>query len=249
MLTFGVKFLNGLGAFGYLLLEVLGNLRYVFRDRRRVFYQFEHIGLNSIPLVMLIGFFAGAIIAWEAAYQVKGLVSLSILGGQVVKVITMEMGPVMTSLVLAGRIGASMTAEIGSMKVSDQVDALRTMGIDPVRYIVLPRFAGLTVMLPILCIFACLIGTMGAFIVSDYFLEISPATFLDSIKMFFTPWDLVGGLIKSLIFGITISLIGCYMGLTTTGGAKGVGTSTIMSFVYSAICILVGDFFLWLVLY
>ncbi len=244
-----MSLLQQLGEFGYMAFRVTGTLRYAIQDRRRLAFQMDHVGVNSIPLVMLVGFFAGAIIAWQGAYQFRGMVSLDVLGGQATRVIVMEMGPVLTALVIAGRIGASMTAEIGTMKVTEQVDALRTMALDPVRYIVLPRFLGLSLMMPILTLFANLVGVFGCYLVSNYFLDITQQTFFDSIKTFFQVQDLSGGLIKSFIFGMLISLVGCFKGLTTSGGARGVGRSTIVSFVLSAILILIGDFLLWLILF
>lgn len=244
-----MNILNQLGRFGFLAYQVTINLRFAGRDRKRVFYQLDHVGVNSIPLVMLVGLFAGAIIAWQGAYQFQGVAPMDLLGGQVTKVIIMEMGPVLTALVIAGRIGASMTAEIGSMKVTEQIDALRTMGLDPVRYIAMPRFIGLSLMMPILTMFANLVGVFGAFLVSNYFLDITPEVFFDSVRNFFSPKDLMGGLLKAWVFGVIISLIGCYVGLNTQGGARGVGKSTILSFVLSAIFILIGEFFLWLILF
>lgn len=241
--------INTVGEFGYLLYQVILNVRFAVTDRKRIAYQLDHMGVNSIPLVILVGFFAGSIIAWQAAYQFKGMISLSVMGGQASRVIVMEMGPVLTALVISGRIGASMTAEIGTMKVTEQVDALRTMAIDPVRYIVLPRFLGLTIMLPVLTMFANLIGIFGAYVVSNYFLDISHLTFLQSLKSFFQTKDMMGGLFKSVVFGILISLVGCYIGMNTSGGARGVGKATIQSFVFSAILILVSDYFLWLILF
>lgn len=241
--------LTALGEFGYMTYRVTLNLRYTVRDWKRLAFQMDHVGVNSIPLVMLVGFFAGAIIAWQGAYQLQGMMSLDVLGGQAARIVVMEMGPVLTALVIAGRIGASMTAEIGTMKVTEQVDALQTMAMDPIRHIVLPRFLGLSLMMPVLTLFANMVGLLGCYIVSNYFLDISHEAFLDSIKEFFMIKDLTGGLIKSLIFGMLISLIGCYKGLSTTGGARGVGRSTISSFVTSAILILIGDFLLWLILF
>ena len=244
-----MKTLNSIGEFGYMALQTVLNFRYAWRDRNRLIYQLDHVGVNSIPLVLLVGFFAGAIIAWQAAYQFKGMVSLAVLGGQSARVIVMEMGPVLAALVVAGRIGASMTAEIGSMKVTEQIDALRTMAIDPVRYVVMPRVFALTIMMPVLTLFAIMIAIVGAYAVSNYFLNLTSTVFFDSVKTFFLAEDLFGGLFKAFIFGITISTIGCYMGLTTSGGAEGVGKSTIRSFVLCAVMILVGDFLLWLVLF
>lgn len=244
-----MKWLQQLGEFGYLASQVFVNLRYSFTDRKRILFQLDHVGVNSIPLVLIVGFFSGAIIAWQAAYQFKGMVSLSVMGGQTSRVIVMEMGPVLTALVVSGRIGASMTAEIGSMKVTEQIDALRTMAIDPTRYLVLPRFLGLAIMMPFLTLFANVVAIFGSYLVSDYFLDLTHQVFFDSVKTFFQMKDLMGGLSKAVIFGGLISMIGCYMGMTTHGGAAGVGKSTIRSFVLCAISILVSDFFLWLILF
>ena len=145
------------------------------------------------------------------------------------------------------RLQAEETAP--PVKVTEQVDALRTMALDPVRYIVLPRFLGLSLMMPVLTLFSNLVGIVGCYLVSNYFLDITRQTFFDSIKTFFQLQDLTGGLIKAFIFGMLISLIGCFKGLTTSGGARGVGRSTIVSFVLSAILILIGDFLLWLILF
>lgn len=241
--------LQSLGRFGFLLWRLLLNLRYSWQDRRRILEQLDHIGVNSIPLVLVIGIFAGATLSWQGAYQFKGMVSLSVLGGQVARVLMMEMAPVLTALVISGRIGASMTAEIGTMKVTEQIDALRTMSIDPVRYIVLPRFLSLTIMMPVLIVFATMIALLGGFMVANMFLEITHQIFLNSIRDFFEIGDLLGGLAKGVIFGMMISLIGCFKGLETTGGAQGVGLATIASFVISAVSILAGDFLLWIILF
>lgn len=237
------------GEFGYMIWRILLNIRYAWKDRKRIFIQLDNFGVKSIPLVLLIGVFAGAIIAWQAAYQFAGMVSLSVLGGQVMRVVQMEMAPVLTALVISGRIGASMTAEIGSMVLSDQINALKTMAIDPVRFIALPRFLGLTLMMPFLTLFSVIISVLGAFVVSTYFLDITNQVFFSSIRDFFSIWDLFGGLVKGAIFGMIISLIGCYKGFQTKGGSRGVGDATIASFVNSAVGILAGDFFLWIILF
>ena len=174
-----------LGAFGYLFWRVITSLRYAYHERRRIIYQLDHVGVNSIPLVLVIGFFAGAIIAWQAAYQFRGMISLSVLGGQVTRVVVMEMAPVLTALVISGRIGASMTAEIGTMRVTEQIDALTTLGLDPIRYIVLPRFLGLSLMMPILTFFSLIIAVLGAYLVSDYFLDITQQIFFSLYSRFF----------------------------------------------------------------
>ncbi len=241
--------LVSLGEFGYLLLQLVKQSRFAWRDRKRFIEQLELIGVQSLPLVLLIGIFAGAIIAWQAAYQFRGMVSMTVLGGQVTRVVMMEMAPVLTALVISGRIGASMAAEIGAMKISEQLDALRTLSLNPVRYVGMPRFLGLFVMMPILTLFANLISVFGAFFVSHYFLGLTSQVFFQSVRDFFTLPDLLGGLIKSALFGLLIGWIGCYKGFGTQGGAKGLGRATITAFVYSAIGILCGDFLLWIILF
>lgn len=241
--------LNALGEFGYLIWRVLKNLRYTWHDRRRVLYQLDHVGVKSIPLVSLIGMFAGALMAWQAAYQFQGMVSLSILGGQVVRAVMMEMAPVLTALVISGRIGASMAAEIGTMKVTEQIDALRTMSIDPVRYIVMPRVLGLTLMMPVLTLFAVTIAVLGSFLVAEYFLSVTRQVYFNSIREFFLLTDLLGGLFKGAVFGVIIALVACYKGMNTELGARGVGQATISAFVVCSICILSGDFLLWIILF
>jgi len=177
------------------------------------------------------------------------MVSLSVLGGQVVRVMMMEMAPVLTALVMSGRIGASMTAEIGAMKISEQIDALKTMSIDPVRYIVMPRFLSMVIMMPVLTFFSIMIAVIGAFLVSSFFLDITYQVFFESVRTFFELGDLVGGLLKGVVFGMLISLIGCFRGMNTLGGARGLGNSTIQAFVISAIAILISDFLLWIILF
>ena len=238
-----------MGDFGFLVYRVVQEGRHVFHDRKRLVTQLDTLGVNSLPLVLIVGFFAGGIIAWQAAAQFRGMISLDVMGGQSMRVVVMEMGPVLTALVISGRLGASMTAEIGSMKITEQVDALKVMGIDPIRFLVLPRVLALALMMPLLTLFADMMALIGSFVVSDYFLDISRQTFFDSVKSFFHLGDLLGGLFKSLIFGLLIAFVGCLMGLQAEGGASGVGKSTIKSFVICAICVLVSDFCLWLILF
>ena len=232
-----------------MLWRILGQLRFVWTDRKRVVEQLERIGVNSIPLVLLTGLFSGAIIAWQGAYQFKGLAPLSLLGGQIARSILMEMGPVLTAMVISGRVGASMAAEIGYMKLSQQLDALQTLSIDSVRYLVMPRFLGLTIMLPILTLFAISIAMIGAFGVSAYFLDLSPAVFWHSVQDFFRINDLLGGLFKAWVFGMSIAVISCHKGLIIKGGAQEMGRAAVSAFVLSAVFILAADFLLWIILF
>lgn len=242
---FVINLFEEIGGFSIMFYRVIGSSPRIFRDRILILEQMEHVGVNSIPLVMIIGFFTGAVSAWQAAYQFQGFISLSFLGSAVTKAIFIELGPVLTAIVLAGRVGASMAAELGTMKVTEQIDALESLAISPVRYLVMPRFLACIAMLPLLTIIANFIAIMGAFGVAYFFQDVTFQVFFSSAKKAFELKDITGGLIKSVFFGASTSLLGCYVGLKTEGGAEGVGNSTIRAFVLSAAMTLVLDYLLW----
>jgi phospholipid/cholesterol/gamma-HCH transport system permease protein len=200
--------------------------------------------VSSLPLVLLTSVFTGAVSSVQAAYQFQDFVPMRYLGTAVGKAVVIELGPVLTALVVAGRVGASIAAELGTMKVTEQIDALETLAIDPVPFLVTPRFiAGLT-MLPVLTIMADFVAIMGGYTVALLFLDVSSHTFLNGLKMFFHFRDVIAGLFKAFIFGGIIATIGCYQGFQTRGGAKGVGQSTTRAVVISSVLILVGDYFI-----
>ncbi len=206
------------------------------------FDQMLFVGVRSLPLIVITSVFTGAVSAWQAAYQFEGYIPLRYLGTAVGKAIVIELSPVLTALVVAGRVGAAMAAELGTMKVTEQVDALETMAINPVSYLVLPRVAASVVMLPVLTVFADFVAIMGAMAVAVYFVGLSGEVFLNGVKMFFHIADLVSGLVKAAVFGLVISLIGCYHGLLAEGGAEGVGHSTTRAVVWASVLILVSDY-------
>lgn len=219
------------------------------RDRRRLLLELVQIGHRSIPLVMLIGLFAGAIIAWQAAYQFRGLVSLNLLGGQSARIIVMEMAPVMTAMVIAGRIGAPFASSLAARVSSGQSEALQTLGLDPWRLFFMPFQLALTISLPLLSVFSNATGFIGCWYVSSFFLDIPSDIFWDSIRDFFNPEDLAGGLTKSLCFGIFMGMISGYCGFFSGYGSAGVRDAGTRAFVYSALMILIADFWLWFLLY
>ncbi len=244
-----LAFFEEAGQIFLLLFGIIKNLKNLHRTRKEVMFQMQHIGVDSLPLVIIIATFTGAVAAWQAAYQLKGIAPLSLLGGTTSRAIITELGPVLTGIVIAGRVGASIAAEIGTMKVTEQIDALEIMAIDPVRYLAMPRFLAAILMMPILVIFANTIAVAGAYVVSDYFLQVPYSVFFGSVRQFFEFSDLTGGLIKTVVFGGVTSLLGCHIGFRTSGGAEGVGLSTIRSFVLSAALILILDYFLWTLLF
>jgi phospholipid/cholesterol/gamma-HCH transport system permease protein len=233
------------GRIALLIWGIILSFPRVFRDRKLILDQMEHIGVGSIPLVIIIGFFTGAVSSWQAAYQFQGFISLSYLGSAVTKAIFIELGPVLTAIVLAGRVGASMAAEIGTMKVTEQIDALESLAINPVRYLVMPRFLACIIMLPVLTVIANFIAIMGAFLVANLFQDVSAQVFFNSAKRVFEIKDIAGGLTKAFFFGASTSILGCHVGLNAQGGAQGVGNATIRAFVLAAAMTLVLDYILW----
>ncbi len=238
-------FFEQVGKIFLLILGVIRSFPRIIRDRKLILEQMEHVGVNSIPLVFIIGFFTGAVSSWQAAYQFQGFISLSYLGSAVSKAIFIELGPVLTAIVLAGRVGASISAELGTMKVTEQIDALESLAINPVRYLVMPRFLACIAMLPVLTIIANFIAIMGAFAVAYVFQDVSFQIFFASAKRAFEVKDILGGLIKSVFFGASTSILGCHVGLETEGGAEGVGNATIRAFVWAAAMTLILDYILW----
>jgi len=244
-----LDFVAEIGEISLLLMRIFFFLPKVVKNRKQVLFQMEHIGVGSLPLVLIIAVFTGAVAAWQAAYQLKGIGPVSFLGAATSRAIITELGPVLTGIVIAGRVGASIAAEIGTMKVTEQIDALESMAINPIRFLAMPRFLASIIMLPILALFASFIAVLGAFLVSNYFLGVSEAVFFQSVKQYFQRYDLFTGLLKTVFFGGVTSLIGVHNGLRTSGGAEGVGNATIRSFVLSAALILILDYVLWMLLF
>ena len=244
-----ISFFREVGQISQLFFSIIKYSTQLLKNRKLLFFQMEHIGVNSLPLVIIIAVFTGAVSAWQAAYQLKGIAPISFLGTATSRAIITELGPVLTAIIIAGRIGASIAAELGSMKVTEQIDALETMGISPIRYLAMPRFFASVFMMPVLIIFANVIAIAGAYVISNYFLDISYTVFFDSVKRFFLVSDFMFGLVKGVFFGGITALLGCHIGFRTTGGAEGVGLSTIRSFVLSAALILIVDYILWTLLF
>lgn len=237
-----LSFFREFGSLQLLIGRVVVNLRTLLKDWDLLIDQMMQIGVQALPLVTVVSIFAGAVSAWQAAYQFGGIIPMSYLGAATGAAMILEMGPVLTGLVIAGRNGASIAAEIGSMQVTEQIDALESMAIDPVRYLAVPRVIAATIMLPILVIFADFIGMMGAFVVANLAYDQSAFVFFGSYKEHFAQADIIVSLVKGLLFGFTTALVGVHVGLETSGGARGVGASAIKAFVFSAAIILINDF-------
>lgn len=220
---------------------IFGPFKKKFPKRKNIFEQMVFTGVKSIAIVFFVALFTGIVIAMQSAYQLAKLGATIYVAAMVSVSMARELGPVLTALVVAGRVGAAITAEIGTMKVSEQIEALQTMALNPVRFLVVPRFLALVIMLPCLTIFSDIIGIMGGFLVGVYNIGLDPHRYL-KVSFDFLVWkDVWTGLVKSLNFGVIISMVGCYMGLNTKGGAEGVGRATTLSVVTSFILIILFD--------
>lgn len=232
-----------------LLARIFGAFPQLGRSVRLVFNQMMDIGIRSLPLVFITSVFTGAVTAWQAEYQMKEYVPMIFLGTGVSKAVFIELGPALTALVVAGRVGSSIAAELGTMQVTEQIDALETLAIDPVRFLALPRFVAGLIMLPILVIFADFFAMAGAVVVATQMLDITTNTFWEGVKMFFHVLDIVAGMVKAMAFGAIITFMGCFFGFKTRGGAEGVGKSAIKAVVFSSVLILITDYLIAMLMF
>jgi phospholipid/cholesterol/gamma-HCH transport system permease protein len=204
--------------------------------------QLYTVGVLSLSVVALAGFSTGLVLAAQSFYQLQDKGLASVTGLMVAKAMLTELGPLITGFMVTGRVGAAMTAELGTMEVTEQVDALKSMSIDPYRYLVAPRFIAGTFMFPLLSVFCVVMGLFGGYVISVYFFQMAPTTYFEPIPMYVDVFDFFVGFIKSVFFGILIVTICCYKGMTTKGGARGVGTSTTTAVVICYISILFSNF-------
>lgn len=201
------------------------------------------LGVDSVPIGIFIALFTGIVLAMLADYSVGDIVPPYFVGTLVQKTVTMELAPVLTGLALAGRVGANIAAELGTMKVTEQIDALETLAYDPYAYLVVPRVLAVTLMFPVVVAAAMLVGVISGWLAALFLVDVSTVQFLKGVRLFFTEFDVRYGLVKSASFGTAVSLIGCYAGLNARGGAQGVGGAATRAVVMSAVMILVLDAF------
>ena len=247
--------LEKLGDKVFLLLTEIGKvlmflgqtLRWTFSSPfyvKNVLKQMESIGVNSVPVVITTAISTGSVLALQSYTGFKRFGATSLIGAVVSLSMTRELGPVLTGLMVAGRAGASMAAELGTMKVTEQIDALTTLATNPMKYLVVPRFVASTVMMFFLTILGMMIGVTGGYLVGVKVLGTNPVTYYNQSINNTEVTDIWYGLIKALVFGAVIGLIGCYKGFNTVGGAEGVGKATTGAVVISCMLILILDYFL-----
>ena len=215
--------------------------------RRNTLEQMAVVGPDSLFIALLTAVFVGAVFTIQVAREFITFGAGNLVGGVLAVALTRELSPVLTAVVIAGRVGSAFAAEIGTMRVTEQIDALFMLKTDPVDYLVIPRLLACLLMMPILTLLSLVTGMLGGLIIATNIYNLSDTQFLDSARNFLGSWDIISAMIKACCFGVLIAVIGCSWGLTTTGGAKGVGQSTTTAVVTALLIIFISNFFLsWL---
>ena len=241
---FFVSILERLGGVGVLIYRTV---QYSFTrpfNLRLILEQMDEIGFKSIPIVILSAMSIGMVMVLQLAYGFKRFGAKGLAGSVVSLAIVRELGPVITSLLVGGRVGSGITAEIGSMKVTEQIDAIRTLGADPIKKLVVPRFIAAVISFPFLSAIADLAGIFGGMVMANIELNISPRLFVQVVVQQVNISDFLSGIIKTVFFGLIVAIIGCYIGMNAEGGTEGVGRATTLTVVVSLVLIIIGDFFL-----
>lgn len=239
-----LPYIQSLGAYGNLLREAWHDVFYRGISWKETARQIVRIGWNSLPIVLLTAIFTGMVMALQTAYGLQRFGAKNYVGNVVGLAITRELGPVLTAVMLCGRVGAGIAAEIASMVATEQVDAIRALGASPTAKLVTPRLIASIIVLPLLVMFANVIGIYGGLLIAVHELGITAHSYYHSLLYTMLIRDVVDGLIKSGIFGFLLVSIACYKGLTTRGGTEGVGRSTTSAVVTGSIVIFVSDFFI-----
>ena len=247
--AWAVQQLEYAGGLALLLAQTLGGCWVRPLRGRAVIYELWKIGVQSWFIVAVSSLFIGMVLAFQSAYQMQRLAAEIYIASLVSLSVVREIGPVMTALIVAGRVGSSIAAELGTMKVTEQIDALQALATDPVRYLVVPRFVAVVIALPLLTVWADAIGILGGFLIGVFKLSILPSLYWKMTTLPLVFKDLSSGLLKSLIFGIIICVVSCFEGFRTSGGAEGVGRSTTQAVVVSFILIIAADCFLTALFY
>src|SRR4030043_260748 len=233
-----------LGAIFTLFVQVVSSMVRPPSEIRNIVKQMEEVGIRSMPVVLVTATFTGMVLALQSYSGFQRFGATSFVGSVVALSITRELGPVFAGLLVSGRGGASMAAELGTMKVTEQIDALVTLATNPIKYLVVPRVVAATLVLPVLVVFADLVGILGGYFVSVYLLGANPYVYVDKTYQYLEFRDIYTGLVKSAVFGFLIALISCYNGFIAEGGAGGGGRATTRAVVASSRPALVSDYFM-----
>lgn len=248
----GIRILRFLEESGRVMILFLKTIHFIFRpplDTRNLLKQIEYVGVKSIPVVLITGGFTGMVLALQSYTGFKRFNAEAFVGTVVALSMTRELGPVLSGLMVSGRVGSAMAAELGTMQVTEQIDALYTLAINPIKYLVVPRFLATLIVMPILTAFADVLGILGGYLISVLLLGSNPTIYLRRTYDYLDLEDIYFGLLKACIFGMIIATIGCYQGINTRGGAEGVGKATTNAVVISSLLILVANYFVTALLF
>jgi phospholipid/cholesterol/gamma-HCH transport system permease protein len=237
---------------GVFSLFLYASFKTLFTTRlqiKKMFYQMEQIGINSFLMSTITGAFAGAVLVIQTYKGFKQFGGEQFIGPVVALAMSRELGPVLSGFMVTGRSSSSIAAEIGTMRITEQIDALKTLRINVFQYLIVPRILAGTLVLPFLAIFCMIGGMVGGYMVAVNVIGINPEQFTSGIKELVEMFDIIGGLIKACIFGFILTSVGCFMGYYTSGGAQGVGIATTKSVVISSMLILVANYFLAVILF
>lgn len=236
--------LDEIQRFTFLSLQALANVARKPRYLQDTIQQMDTIGVNSLVIILLTGFFTGGVLALQSSSSLQAFGAVNLTGQLVALSLIRELGPVLTALMLAGRVGSGIASELGSMVVTEQIDAMRALGTDPTKKLVTPRLIACVTMTPLLTVMADLAGLIGGWLVSFYTLRLNTSLYWNTALRSLDYVDAVEGLIKPIVFGFIVGMIGCFFGLRTRGGTRGVGQSTTQAVVFASIIVIVADFFL-----
>jgi phospholipid/cholesterol/gamma-HCH transport system permease protein len=234
---------SGIGRFGEFGIATARALPDVSTWGRHIGVQMRRLGVDSLPIALFLACFTGIVLALQASYTFTGAIPLYFVGTLVGKTMILELGPVLTGLALSGRVGANIAAELGTMRVSEQIDALETLAYNPHSYLVVPRVVAGVVMFPIIVIFANVVGIFSGWLTAINLLDMSSHEFVRGLRLFYEPFDITYSMIKTTSFGFVVTVVGSYQGFATGGGAEGVGVATTRAVVISSMLILVLDAF------
>ncbi len=250
--SIGARFIKKTEAFGLFLMlfgqMLVATVRPPYRIKQ-LLISMEFVGYGSLFIIMLTGFFTGAILAYQCAYAFGLFGAESLTGSTVSLAMTRELGPALTAIMVAGRASSGMATVLGTMRVTEQIDAMKTMAVDPVQYLIVPRVWATVIMLPVLCAVFDFMGIIASYVFGIFLAGIEFGPFDAMIGTIMNPHDVTGGMIKAAVFGLLISFIGCYKGFYAEGGAKGVGEATTDAVVYASVTVLILDYFLTMIIW
>lgn len=242
-------FLEETGALFSLFWETIKTISRSKINLKNTYEQMVRIGIDSIPVSVITALFVGMVFAVQIATEFTKFGAGKMVGGVMAIAVARELAPILTAVVLSGRVGAAMAAELGTMNVTQQIDAMYSLGTTPIRFLVIPRFIASCIMFPVLTMFADIVGFVGSYLICVYVAQISSGGYMETAEQFLKIADVMGGLFKAIIFGGAITIIACYKGLSAKNGAKGVGEATTSAVVVALITVFIANYFMSVALF